>query len=54
MEGAFDAMWSGEVDRNWAEEHHSLWAAELDDDRVAEGGGRRRHRHDEPEAVPGQ
>jgi formate dehydrogenase subunit gamma len=25
MEGAFDAMWSGEVDRNWAEEHHDLW-----------------------------
>ncbi len=25
MEGAFDAMWSGEVDRNWAKEHHSLW-----------------------------
>src|SRR5690606_18710376 len=28
MEGAFDAMWSGEVDRNWAEEHHNLWMAE--------------------------
>jgi formate dehydrogenase subunit gamma len=28
MEGAFDAMWSGEVDRNWAEEHHDLWMAE--------------------------
>jgi formate dehydrogenase subunit gamma len=25
MEGAFDAMWSGRVDRNWAKEHHSLW-----------------------------
>lgn len=25
MEGAFDAMWSGDVDRNWAKEHHSLW-----------------------------
>jgi len=23
--GAFDAMWSGRVDRNWAKEHHSLW-----------------------------
>lgn len=30
MEGAFDAMGSGEVDRNWAREHHSLWVAELD------------------------
>ncbi len=25
MEGAFDAMGSGEVDTNWAREHHSLW-----------------------------
>lgn len=25
MEGAFDAMWSGNVDRNWAKEHHRLW-----------------------------
>lgn len=26
MEGAFDAMGSGEVDLNWARAHHSLWA----------------------------
>jgi formate dehydrogenase subunit gamma len=26
MEGAFSAMGSGEVDVNWAREHHSLWA----------------------------
>jgi formate dehydrogenase subunit gamma len=26
MEGAFDAMGNGEVDVNWAKEHHSLWA----------------------------
>jgi formate dehydrogenase subunit gamma len=50
MEGAFDAMWSGEVDRHWAEEHHSLWVAELEGDR----GGEHGHRHDEPEAVPGE
>lgn len=25
MVGAFQAMWSGLVDRNWAKEHHSLW-----------------------------
>jgi formate dehydrogenase subunit gamma len=25
MEGAFDAMGSGEVDVNWAKEHHGLW-----------------------------
>ncbi len=30
MVGAFDAMWSGEVDRNWLEEHHRLWLAELE------------------------
>src|SRR3954465_11355976 len=28
MEGAFDAMGTGEVDLNWAKEHHSLWAEE--------------------------
>lgn len=28
MEGAFDAMGSGQVDENWAQEHHSLWVAE--------------------------
>jgi formate dehydrogenase subunit gamma len=25
MEGAFEAMGSGEVDVNWAKQHHSLW-----------------------------
>lgn len=29
MEGAFDAMGSGEVDENWAKEHHALWVEEL-------------------------
>jgi formate dehydrogenase subunit gamma len=29
MEGAFDAMGSGEVDLNWAEAHHDLWAEEV-------------------------
>ena len=28
MEGAFEAMGSGEVDANWAKEHHSLWYEE--------------------------
>lgn len=28
MEGAFDAMGSGQVDLNWAREHHSLWVEE--------------------------
>jgi formate dehydrogenase subunit gamma len=29
MEGAFDAMGTGQVDVNWAKEHHSLWVAEV-------------------------
>ena len=28
MEGAFEAMWTGEVDYNWAKEHHDLWLAD--------------------------
>lgn len=30
MEGAFDAMGTGQVDRNWAREHHSLWVADAE------------------------
>ena len=30
MEGAFDAMGSGEVDLNWAREHHNLWVSDLE------------------------
>jgi formate dehydrogenase subunit gamma len=26
MEGAFEGMWDGTVDANWARQHHSLWA----------------------------
>jgi formate dehydrogenase subunit gamma len=25
MEGAFEGMWDGTVDANWAKQHHSLW-----------------------------
>ena len=32
MEGAFAAMGSGQVDENWAREHHALWIEELDYD----------------------
>jgi formate dehydrogenase subunit gamma len=35
MEGAFEAMWTGEVDYNWAKEHHDLWLAQLTKDRIA-------------------
>jgi formate dehydrogenase subunit gamma len=45
MEGAFDAMGKGEVDLNWAREHHSLWVEEklggrAADARDAPSGGR--------------
>ncbi|MAF95765.1 MAG: formate dehydrogenase subunit gamma [Rhodospirillaceae bacterium] len=30
MEGAIGAVASGQVDVNWAKEHHSLWAAEME------------------------
>lgn len=30
MEGAFDAMGTGQVDVNWAREHHSLWVEEVE------------------------
>lgn len=37
MEGAFDAMGSGEVDENWAREHHSLWVEEIKGETGAAG-----------------
>ena len=36
MEGAIGAVGQGQVDINWAREHHSLWVAELEGD----GGGK--------------
>jgi len=35
MEAAFDAMGTGQVDENWAREHHSVWVEE----RERQGGG---------------
>jgi formate dehydrogenase subunit gamma len=29
MEGALDAVVSGDVDENWAREHHELWLEEI-------------------------
>lgn len=41
MQGAFDAMGTGNVDVNWAKEHHSLWAEEeLGAGRAARGAMR--------------
>ncbi|MEO0993465.1 MAG: formate dehydrogenase subunit gamma, partial [Pseudomonadota bacterium] len=37
MQGAFAAMGSGMVDRNWAKEHHNLWV-EDEDRRAAKQG----------------
>ena len=36
MEGAFDAMGSGEVEEQWAREHHALWLDEIDKKKPAE------------------
>ncbi|MEN8894001.1 formate dehydrogenase subunit gamma [Planktotalea arctica] len=35
MEGAYDAMGSGQVEEQWAREHHSLWVEEV---KAKEGG----------------
>jgi formate dehydrogenase subunit gamma len=37
MEGAIDAMWSGQVDRNWAKEHHRLWYDKISDSESDDG-----------------
>lgn len=37
MEGAFDAMGSGEVDLQWAREHHGLWVQEVGTKQAAAG-----------------
>ncbi len=38
MEGALSAMTTGEVDTNWAREHHSLWVEEEEAKAVATSG----------------
>ncbi len=37
MEGAYDAMGSGEVEEQWAKEHHSLWVEEVKAKEAASG-----------------
>ena len=38
MEGAYDAMGSGEVDEAWARQHHSIWLEEvLEKEKAAKG-----------------
>ncbi len=41
MEGAYDAMGTGEVELQWAREHHSIWAAEEEARNAAQGSGNR-------------
>lgn len=38
MEGAYDAMGSGEVEEQWAREHHSLWVEEVKSKEAAAAG----------------
>ncbi len=38
MEGAFAAMGSGQVDENWAREHHNIWVAEVKGEPIPSGG----------------
>ena len=40
MQGSFDAMGSGQVDENWAREHHSIWMAELKKKPAAKPSGK--------------
>jgi formate dehydrogenase subunit gamma len=37
MEGAFEAMANGDVDLNWAKEHHDLWLAQMLQHRDGQG-----------------
>ncbi len=39
MEGALDAVASGQVDVNWVKEHHSIWADEVIAQGTSTGGG---------------
>jgi formate dehydrogenase subunit gamma len=49
MEGAFEAMGTGEVDFNWAKEHHDLWLQ----DELAKGRSARPPQH-HPSAAPAE
>ena len=40
MEGAYDAMGTGQVDLNWAKQHHSLWVEEAKGRGQAAGDGK--------------
>ena len=48
MEGAFEAMGTGTVDVNWAQEHHNLWLEEV------RTGSRPHLAQQQPAATPGE
>ncbi|MEM7222888.1 MAG: formate dehydrogenase subunit gamma [Pseudomonadota bacterium] len=49
MEGAFAAVGTGQVDENWAREHHSVWVAQLKGEPLPEfGASARRHDSQQP------
>ena len=50
MEGAFDAMGRGDVEEEWAREHHNLWVEELE----REGVAPRRDAGHAPRAAPAE
>ncbi len=45
MEGAFEAMGTGEVDENWARQHHALW---LEEEQAGSRAGSPAHPHATP------
>ena len=50
MEGAYDAMGKGEVEEQWAREHHSIWAEEA----IAQRDDPGRKQTGSPEATPAE
>ena len=50
MEGAYDAMGKGEVEEQWAREHHSIWAEKA----IAERDDPRRKQTGSPDATPAE
>ncbi|MGF1622215.1 MAG: formate dehydrogenase subunit gamma [Rhodomicrobiaceae bacterium] len=54
MEGALSAMTTGEVDANWAREHHSLWVEEVEAEAKAEAEEARRSATDDGKLQPAE
>jgi len=54
MQGAFAAMGSGEVDLNWAKEHHSLWVEEVQAKSGAKSGGKAKAEPDDGSPQPAE